>query len=238
MYEIIYKFHERDDEGNYNKQEIKEKKKTLGDAIEDIPLEKLASVIMGQLARRDIWITDVEIFEYKKQKISFRETKGGIVIKNRKFSLDGSVITIQEVVDDPKIIETKSSTSLVPVISPPPAITPSIQNRKPIRWVILDPDERNMKRVKGTGLAFTPDKRYPVYFEVPHPTKLGVSIYTLTDDNKKELRVPDDYFLNADHVFVRGFANSIDNGNSKLSYEGVVAEPEMPDIREENKKII
>ena len=84
-YEVVYFFHPRDEEGNYQKNETKELKKKVGDAFEDVPLEKLASVVMSQLARRDIWVFDVKIQELVKKEISFKETKGGIVIKNKKF---------------------------------------------------------------------------------------------------------------------------------------------------------
>lgn len=46
---------------------------------------------MGQLARRDIFVSGVEVFELSKKPISFRESDGGVVIKNKKFTFDHSV---------------------------------------------------------------------------------------------------------------------------------------------------
>ena len=39
--------------------------------IEDVSLEMLASMVFTQLARRDIFVFDLEIFELVKKKISY-----------------------------------------------------------------------------------------------------------------------------------------------------------------------
>jgi len=49
--------------------------------LEEVPVEKLASAVMMQLARRDIMVFNVEISEFIKRKVSFKETKGGVLIK-------------------------------------------------------------------------------------------------------------------------------------------------------------
>ena len=87
-FECIYYFHKKVD-GDYDRENKETFKKKVGDPFDDVPLEKLAASIMAQMARRDIWIVDVEIFELTKKQISFKESKGGIVIKNKKFSFDG-----------------------------------------------------------------------------------------------------------------------------------------------------
>lgn len=84
-YEVVYTYHERLEEGGYDKENLKEMKKRIGTPYEDVPLSKLATVLLGQLARRDIWVMSVEVYEYKKTKINFRETKGGLVLKIRNF---------------------------------------------------------------------------------------------------------------------------------------------------------
>ena len=62
-YEVTYKYHPKREDGNgYNTDEVKELTKKVGKAFDDMPSEKLAAVVMSQLARRDIWIIDVEIF--------------------------------------------------------------------------------------------------------------------------------------------------------------------------------
>lgn len=71
-----------------NSESVKTFTKNVGRRNAEISLEQVAAVIMGQLARRDIYITNVEVYEYAKREVSFKETKNGVVIKGRKFSFD------------------------------------------------------------------------------------------------------------------------------------------------------
>jgi len=227
-YEVIYKYHEKDESGNYKKDEIKELKKKIGTAYEDVTLEKLASVIMSQLARRDVWILpDVEIYEYKKVKINFRETKGGIVIKNKKFELDTDAnIIVHEFTEGQP-----TNGMMVPVQPPNNKINIAGPTGRPIKWVALDPDERNLARVRGSGLSFVPNKRYPVFSEAADPKQFGRMIYTMLDENKREVTTFDDYFLNADQKMVQGFHSTVDRDSEpKLAYGNYEKDP-MPDIR-------
>jgi hypothetical protein len=233
-YEIVFKYHPQEEDGSWSKEE-KELKKKVGDAYEDIPLEKVVATIMSQRARRDIFIYDAEIYEYKKTQISFKETKGGIVIKHKKFLLDDeSNIVVQEVEQSQVQAMPQNGTALVPV---------AINNKvniagpvgRPIKWVVLDPDLPNLDKVKSKGLAFLPDKRYPVFNEVAHSTKLGVVIYTMLDENKREVNVTDEYFTNADQRLAQGFSTTVDKsmepklvGDYQSEGSGIY---KMPDIR-------
>lgn len=85
---VEYFYYERMEDGNYNKEQLKSMKRKVGEPLDDTPLDTLASKVLAQLARRDIWIYDIKIYEYKKQEITFKETKGGIILKNKKFTLD------------------------------------------------------------------------------------------------------------------------------------------------------
>src|SRR3989304_10587577 len=88
MFEIEYNYYKKNDDGTYNTNEIFHMKKKIGSPYEEIPYEKLAALIMGQLARRDIMVIDADIFEFTKKKISFKEATGGILIKGRKYSYE------------------------------------------------------------------------------------------------------------------------------------------------------
>lgn len=230
-YEICYAFHPKDEEGSYKKDEVKELKKKLGEPFEEISLERLASTIMSQLARRDIWIFDVKIHELVKREVSFRETKGGIVIKNKKFLLDDEAnIVVQEINDTPM-----PSNALVPKhngTAPLVNIATPLNTSRVLKWVTLDPDLRNLDIVKSANLAFMPDKRYPVFAEMQHPKKFGVMVYQMMDENKREVSVEDTYFLNADQVLQKGFVSSIDKdiGSPKLKFEDTYKDV-IPDIR-------
>lgn len=220
-YEIIYHFHERLETG-YDKSVSKELKKKVGEPFEEVSLEKLAASVMGQLARRDIWVTDVEIYEYSKKKISFRETTGGIVIKNKKFTADGAVeIVGQElqVVEQPQIHPKKQ------------AFHSNGRSNRPIRWVLFAPSE--MKTVKEKQLRFTVEKKYPVFREDLHPSGVGMVLHTV-DDLGRDQMVLDEYFIPVDQSLVMGrelgFNEKNSGDNGKLLWHGVL-EDDMPSLR-------
>ena len=108
-YEIKYHFHPKlEGAVGYDHEVTEEKTVKVGKPFDDTPLEKCAAAIMGQLARRDIWVVDVDVFELVKKEISFKESKDGkgIVLKNKRFSLNQ---TAQLVAED-----------VVEVVTPPP----------------------------------------------------------------------------------------------------------------------
>src|SRR5690606_33375022 len=91
-FEITLKFHEEISKGEYNKDELKTKTTKVGGPLEDVPIEVLAGKVIAQLARRNILVVDVEIYEITKKKISFKETSDGILIKNKKFRFDDGAL--------------------------------------------------------------------------------------------------------------------------------------------------
>ncbi len=257
-FEVLYNFHERGEDGNYNKDETKQIKKKYGDAYEELPLEKLASVIMAQLARRDVWVTNIEIYEYKKAKVNFRETKGGIVIKNKKFLLDAEAncIVSGELVD-----ETTGEPVQPHNMTPPTPQQPQPQQKKrPIKWVVVDESgvmqgnkgERMpvMLAIQRAGLQFSANKRYPVFAEMDdprdkrvdkfgHPTLDRKKVYQMWDNQQRDVIVSQDYFVSA-QVFLEGgkeFNTPTEIGvlgggvaGPRLMYDGEV-NGEIPDIR-------
>ena len=104
-YEIIYHYHERDPEGGYNTEETKELKKKVGKPYDDTELSKAAKAILAQLARRDIWVVDVEVEEYVKRSVAFKESKDGhgIVLKGKKYTIDSTEgIDVEEYEESPQ----------------------------------------------------------------------------------------------------------------------------------------
>lgn len=100
-FEITYKYYEEVSKGEYNKEEVKSKTVKVGSPYDDISLEILAGKVMAQLARRNILVTEVEIYEFAKKKISFKEASDGILIKNKKFSFDdGAVMKSEEISEE------------------------------------------------------------------------------------------------------------------------------------------
>ena len=111
-YEITYKYHPKLEEGvGYDYDITEEKKVKVGKPFDDTSLEKCAAAIMGQLARRDVWVVDVEVYELVKKEISFKESKDGkgIVLKNKRFSLNQ---TAQLVAED--VVEVQPQQMMIP----------------------------------------------------------------------------------------------------------------------------
>ena len=63
-YEVKYIYHPRKEDGpGYDAEITEEKTAKVGKPFDDTPLEKCAAAIMAQLARRDVWVVDVEVYE-------------------------------------------------------------------------------------------------------------------------------------------------------------------------------
>lgn len=235
-YEIIYSYHERLEEGGYNKDEIKELKRRIGEPFDEVPLEKLASAITQQLARRDIWVTNWEVFEYKKQKLNCRETRGGIVIKNKKFILDNHDNLVSEEIPEPTGVPPHN---LIVRDIDVPAASAVRRNKNPIKYVVLDSEgviQEQGRRVpvetiiRMRGLKFSPNKRYPVFQEMADPTDKRLDmkgqpslerrmLYVMLDDRQKEVTVSQDYFAPDVNLLGGSSAKDLDNG-PKLMFEG------------------
>ena len=97
-FEITYKFHPRKEGGGYDLEKVQEKTSKVGKAFDDTPLEKCAAAILSQLARRDVWVVEVEVSELVKKKISFKESTDGkgILLKNKKFSFNATAEMVEE----------------------------------------------------------------------------------------------------------------------------------------------
>jgi len=170
-FEVVFKYHDKIENG-YDTLENKTFKKKFGDPYEDVPLSKLALFVMGQLARRDIWIVDVEINEFIKKSISFRENKGGIIIKNKKFSLDSkleeSVIVEEEMVSSDNSTQQQSVNVVTPVnaavpvnkiVYPHEVMKP---NKRPIGQMIFSPEAPQMHEVSKFKLTI--DKKRSIRY--------------------------------------------------------------------------
>lgn len=190
-FEVAYHYFEKKQEGNgYDVDNPQQFTKHLG-KMEDVPVEKLASTIMMQLARRDIMVFDVEIYEYTKRKVSFKETKGGVLIKNKKFMLDGTVEVVEEeVTEEPAVIQPQ-----VQVQEKPP--------NRAIRWEVYDPDPMSVPILKKQ-FQLTPKRKYPIMDEktviqrvaVPGggTTDMPAYEYGTIDDQGRQVRVPSIHF--------------------------------------------
>ena len=245
-YEIVFSYFEEIEgsDGEYNRDETKTMKKRIGDPYEEVTLDRCAGAILAQLARRDIWVKDVDVYEVSKKKIAYKASKGSIVLKNKKYRMDGSAeIISQEIQEAPTQPVQQQGLVLVaeqPHQVPSPLTGGHPHNRgvlKPIKWVMFQPsykpDDAAVK-AKLKLLKFTVDKKYPVFAEQLQANQVGMAYRTL-DDNGREQLVSDEYFVPADAQLLMdrelGFSESpASRDGGVLSYGGV-REDNMPKLR-------
>lgn len=211
-YEIIYHYKESLSPGEYS-EEIKQKTVKVGNAQEDIPLEGAAAKVMAQLARRNILIVEVEIYEFTKKKLSYKETDDGILIKNKKFRFDDGPVCVgtssaeeddlAEMLENPEM-KTKllallngTQTASAPThVGAPRQQAPSLNGRRPKRMEVFDPDERNLAVAQSRGYRFKVGKAYPVLEEITRGMPpVSTTDYVTINDLGREVTVPAEFFM-------------------------------------------
>lgn len=228
---ISYKYCPEVVKGEYNKQEVKEGTVNVGSPYEDVSMDVLAGKVMALLARRNVLVSDIEIFEMVKKPVAYKESEDGITIKNRKFrfddgptasggeevaNTDNSLEKIQELLKkNPNLlssIKTQSSAAISQTQAP--------QSRPPIRAeYFTDKNDGyehwwGLSKAMNPSLSVTVGKKYAIYDE-----KMGNSciLYKIVDDNGMEQIVSDKLFTTVPEV------------NQVLRYDGIVNE-QVPDI--------
>jgi hypothetical protein len=247
-YEITYKYHERLEAGGYDKENVKELKRRVGEAYDDVPLEKLAAAIMQQLARRDIWVIDVELMEYTRKKITFKETKGGIVIKNKKFILDndntlvGQDLVSEEIapsVPGQQVVhpheQIRPQQSQAPARQQPSrAPTPPSRPQRVRRRVVYMPSTPELIMKHGLAGRLTVEKEYDVFEDRMNPSGVGVE-YLIKDDRGRDCWAQDEHFVPSQTNLLGdrelGFSKSSRNSdNNNLKWDGVI-NSDVPSLR-------
>lgn len=219
-FEVTFLYHDKVD-GKYNTNDTKELKKKIGRPVDDTPLEKVASVIMQQLARRDIWVVDVEVYEFSRRKIAFKESTngGGIILKGRKFGIGGCHVgEIEEEACEPSTQPTSDELALMPTTQPQPIINQSAITQPPAPNVNLAPIKRSPEMIvkfdpelvllaeaAKRNLRFTQDKNYPVIKSEQVGTFPAIyTAYRIKDDLGREVLVHSKYFTTARQVKLVG----------------------------------
>lgn len=183
MFEVTYHYREFKD-GDYS-EETKTKKQRIGSPFEDVPLSTLAAKILSQLARRSILVVDVEIYEFARKQITYKESIDGILIKNKKFKFDGGLSMSMEDVNEP----TTQHNSGVNGLAANGSVMTRVPQPKPdqiLRHEVFDPEPFLLQEVKKRNLSFTVGKRYPIYSESSAGREL---VYITLDDegNRRSL---------------------------------------------------
>jgi hypothetical protein len=194
-FEVTYSYKEATGEPGRYSEDVKTKTVKIGGVTEEVGLGALAAKIMTQLARRNILIVDIEIHEYAKKKVSYRETDTGIVIKNKKFSFDsGKVVETDELGD-----EVSSEEEFRPLPSPSKdladrscPLSAKGPTRRAIRHETYDPEPISEFKARQKGLKFTKGKKYPIYSE----SSMGSTVvYKTTDDAGRDVDISSEYFV-------------------------------------------
>lgn len=220
-FEVKYIYHPRKEDGGYDTEKNEEKIVKVGKPFEEVPLEKVAAAIMSQLARRDIWVVNVEVVELVRREVSFKECKDGrgITLKNKRYSFnDAAQMVAEDVIEEtsnelsiPQDVQPHELLSLRPQqqqnaidelysnpnkAAPIKAIPlPPINQNKVLYKVLFDPGAY-ANEVRRMKLKFTEDKEYPVHQVVPHPSgKLNLQRIALTDDTGQVVVVDEKYFM-------------------------------------------
>jgi hypothetical protein len=187
----------------------------VGDPFEDVSTDLLAGKVMALLARRAIFVKEIQIFELAKKPVNYRETEDGIVIKNKKFRFDDGATQ--------NGVEVSEQSSALENLSPP--ITSSAQpmghkRERAMRYEIFDTTmfpgiiEQNLRR----GVFFTVGKRYPIYSEKIEGDLL---MYSTEDDNGVKTKILSTCFVPEIKMDDRGL----------LNYGPGASMNDMPDLR-------
>jgi len=234
MFEIEFKYYKQKEDLDYDKNEPLVFKNKFGKVDEDYPEDKLAKYILTQLARRDIFIYDVEIYSYTKKKVNFKLSKNGFSIAKSKFNNSDvaencSISSEEEVANEPQDI---------PKITKAPPTNfqnlkrkiEDVKSRKILRKVAFVPPLTVDK--KSFPYKFTINKVYPIYSERYNTNGIGMMVTTL-DDNNDAVEVIDEYFVpaNASLGYENEMNSSKRDNNDLLNWQGDRSSEGMINLR-------
>ena len=185
-YEIVLFYKSEIEKGVYE-EEVQTKKIKIGTLEDDLGLEAVAGRIFAQFARRNILVIDVEVWEFTKKKLSFREAEDGFVIKNRKFKFDGGAAIIAE--------ETPSEAEQAPIQPQPQPQPQQSRNQRILRYEVYDPAPELIPLAQQNGLKFTPKNRYPIFGEKTGQGRYDGMIYSTRNDLGHDCNISDRYFV-------------------------------------------
>jgi hypothetical protein len=203
-FEITYFYKEADEAPGTYKEEVLSKTTKIGKFEENVSLDFLAGKIISQLARRNILIVDIEIYEFAKKKVSYKETPNGIFIKNKKFSFESGALVNSEENENEELEEVLQNEQLLEKLKKVLNVAePKLKNicvrnntisndKRFLRQEVYDPELLAKAKAEQRGYKFTVGKKYPIYLE----KSLGAGLNYLTrDDSGREVEVSSECFV-------------------------------------------
>jgi len=210
--------------------------------------------VNSQYARRDILVFDADLYEFVRKKITFKQTKNGFNIKNKKFSSKNDIVIEYEEDETPALCDNRplnqhlaenhpvveTSQNIAPKPSPThqPAINiaatpPQPKQKRVIKNVVFAPT--TIEARQKFPYKFTLNKTYPVFSEKPIMNGVGTIIETI-DDLGETVKVPDELFVSNDINLIGD--NEVEftpknnsNFDSRLNWSGVVRDGSVPKLR-------
>jgi hypothetical protein len=200
-YEVVFKYYDIKDDGSFCHDSPQEIKKKFGNIETEYPLDKLMSNITGYLARRDIYVFDVDVYEFTRKKIPFKITKNGLVLKNQKVSYDDMLENTVLIAEKPQVINQveNNQNQKTTVVNQNKNRFENLadkiiknKNKKPNRFVVFSPP-LNVDKSKF-NFKFSKNKKYPVFSERYAENGIGM-ILSMIDDAGNDVEVHDEYFV-------------------------------------------
>jgi hypothetical protein len=236
-YQVVFHYHKRKDAG-YDMENKNKLQKKVGKDDEDTPLEQVVMLIKSQLARRDILVTDVDVFEFVKKRVKFKEVKGGFVIKDKKFLMDqiqGVPVSDEDDTGGPpqpylhpheRMQMPQFQNVPLQQLAQPLNVRPQVNEAgvpmpmHPQRFEVFDPDPLQQAKL-GNKYRLTPGKKYGIYREWADAMK--VTQYLIKDDRNMEVTISAEFFVAAGKGLIGGNfdADPVERQiNRGLSFQG------------------
>jgi hypothetical protein len=130
-----------------------------------------------------VWVENIEIYEITKKKISFKETKNGIVIKNKKIILDDNFEIDIKQENENEIVESRPIVEISPQQKNETGIVKG--TTRVLRRMLFAPEPQQQINLLKQGVKLSPDKIYDIY-QIEKGLNGISEIYLLIDDNNRE----------------------------------------------------
>src|SRR5581483_104631 len=216
----LHYYNKKQDSTGYDTEHPEVMIKSVGKKTEDVSLEDVAGLIMKYYLRRDIMCFDVDVFEFAKRKISFKETTGGIVLKNKKFLFTPGGFKVTEESEEIPEEEFKQSTL--------PQVKKVIESVPPARFEVFTPDKSYLPVLRSKNIKLTPNKKYGILEEKTVKQTINgpygiqetmAAVYSVIDDDGKRVQVHSCHFVpETKGLLYQNGINPIEEERPKLTY--------------------